>query len=174
MWGRGERLVIPQSHHHSALQCQLQMWEVSEAGLHIFPQPCTTTRRCASGSPPGSPPGSQTASPTVVGSNSSHGGSSKATPKKDNKAPAADSQGLSTPPASQPSPCHSGWESVPPPQVPQEGLRWEEKEDKGHKPGREELQPQGAPLARHHADVSTPHLFNKRLCCTAHVSVITW
>ena len=43
--------------------------------------------------------------------NSSHGGSSKATPKKDSKAPAADSQGLSAPPASQPSPRHSGWET---------------------------------------------------------------
>ena len=68
---------------------------------------------------------------------------------------------------------------LPPPQVPQEGLRWKEKEDKGCEPSREELQPQGAqgrwpPLARHPADVSKPlHLFNKRLCHTAHVSVIT-
>ena len=42
------------------------------------------------------------------GDNSSYGGSSKGTPKKDGKAPAADSQGSSTPPASETSPCHSG------------------------------------------------------------------
>ena len=39
---------------------------------------------------------------------SGHGGSSKATPKKDGKAAATNSQGLSAPSASQPSPCHSG------------------------------------------------------------------
>ena len=38
-------------------------------------------------------------------------GSSKATPKKDGKAPTTDSQGLNTPPVSQPSPCRSGWET---------------------------------------------------------------
>ena len=63
---------------------------------------------------------------------------------------------------------------LPPPQVPQEGLGQEEEKDKRCKPTQEELQPQGTPLARHHADVSTLHLFNKRLCFTAHVSVITW
>ena len=38
IWGEGggEQPVIPQSHHHSALQCQLRMWEMSEAGLRIF------------------------------------------------------------------------------------------------------------------------------------------
>ena len=34
-WG-GEQPVIPQSHHHSTLQCQLWMREVSKAGLCIF------------------------------------------------------------------------------------------------------------------------------------------
>ena len=43
--------------------------------------------------------------------NSSHRDSSKATPKKDGKAPTTDSQGSSTPPASQPSPCRSGQET---------------------------------------------------------------
>ena len=43
--------------------------------------------------------------------NNSHGGSSKATPKKDGKAPVTDSQGSSAPPASQPSPHHSGQET---------------------------------------------------------------
>ena len=45
------------------------------------------------------------------GGNSSHGGSTKATPKKDGKASTADSQGSSTPPALQTSPCHSGQET---------------------------------------------------------------
>ena len=45
------------------------------------------------------------------GGDSSCGGSSKATPKKDGKAPTTDFQGSSAPPASQPSPHHSGWET---------------------------------------------------------------
>ena len=45
------------------------------------------------------------------GGNSSHGGSSKATPKKDGKAPATDYLGSSAPPASQTSPCCSGRET---------------------------------------------------------------
>ena len=32
----GEQPVIPQPHNHRTLQCQLQMQEVFEAGLHIF------------------------------------------------------------------------------------------------------------------------------------------
>ena len=39
------------------------------------------------------------------------GGSSKATPKKDGKAATANSQGLSAPSASEPSPCCSRWEN---------------------------------------------------------------
>ena len=45
------------------------------------------------------------------GGDSSHGGSSEATTKKDGKAPATDSQGSSAPPASQPSLCCSGQET---------------------------------------------------------------
>ena len=45
------------------------------------------------------------------GGDSSCEGSSKATPKKDGKAPAAGSQGSSVPPAFQPSPHHSGRET---------------------------------------------------------------
>ena len=41
--------------------------------------------------------------------NSSHGASSKATPKKDGKGTTANSQDSSAPSASQTSPCHSGW-----------------------------------------------------------------
>ena len=49
--------------------------------------------------------------PSSGGGDSSHGGFYKATPKKDSKALATDSQGSSTPPASQPSPCLSRWET---------------------------------------------------------------
>ena len=45
------------------------------------------------------------------GGDGSHSGSTKATPKKDSKAPAADSQGSSTPPALQTLPRHSGRET---------------------------------------------------------------
>ena len=46
------------------------------------------------------------------GGDGSHSDSTRATPKKrDSKAPAADSQGSSAPPASQTSPCHSGQET---------------------------------------------------------------
>ena len=47
--------------------------------------------------------------PSSGGGDSSHGGSSKATLKKDGKAAATNSQGSSTPSASQPSPHCSGW-----------------------------------------------------------------
>ena len=49
--------------------------------------------------------------PSSGGGDSSGRGSSKATPKKDSKAATANSQGSSAPPASQPSPCPSGWET---------------------------------------------------------------
>ena len=49
--------------------------------------------------------------PSSGGGNSSCRGSSKATSKKDGKAAAANSQGLNTPSASQPSPHCSGWET---------------------------------------------------------------
>ena len=49
--------------------------------------------------------------PSSGGGNRGHGGSSKATPKKDGKAAAANSQGSSAPSASQPSPHHSRWEN---------------------------------------------------------------
>ena len=48
--------------------------------------------------------------PSGRGGNGSCRGSTKATPKKDGKAPAADSQGSSMPSASQTSPRHSGQE----------------------------------------------------------------
>ena len=45
------------------------------------------------------------------GGNGSHGGSTKATPKKDGKAPTTDSQGSSALPALQTLPCHIGQET---------------------------------------------------------------
>ena len=45
---------------------------------------------------------------TKKGDDGSHSGSTRATPKKDSKAPATYSQGSSTLPASQTLPCHSG------------------------------------------------------------------
>ena len=83
------------------------MREVSEAGLPYLPRPCTTTRRCASGSPPRSPLESQTASPAVVEAIAAMGVPPSLPPKKDGKAATANSQGSSTPSASQPSPHHS-------------------------------------------------------------------
>ena len=53
--------------------------------------------------------GVQDSKPSSGGGDSGCGGSSKATPKKDGKAAAINSQGLSATLASQPSPCHSGW-----------------------------------------------------------------
>ena len=100
MWG--EQPVIPQSHHHSALQCQLWMWEVSEAGFHIFlslAQPQEGVPRACLWESAGVLDGK----PSSGIGNSSHGGSSKVTPKKNSKAPAANS--------SQPSPHHSRWET---------------------------------------------------------------
>ena len=102
-----ERPVIPQSHHHSTLQCQPWMREVkqtfvSSSALHNHKKVCLRliSRKSTRGSD-GKPSSSR-------GGDSSHGGSSKATPKKDGKAPAADCQSSSAPPASQPSPHHSG------------------------------------------------------------------
>ena len=43
------------------------------------------------------------------GGDSSHGSSSKATPKKEGKAATTNSQGSDATPESQPSPCHSRW-----------------------------------------------------------------
>ena len=69
---------------------------------------------------------------------------------------------------------------LPLPQVPQEGLGQKVKEGKRCKPGLEKHQTPSVQgrwllLARNPTDISRPALlFNKRLCCTAHMSVITW
>ena len=77
---------------------------VSSATLHNHKKVCivSITKKSAAGSD-GKPSSGR-------GGNGSHGGSTKATPKKDGKAPAADSQGSSTPLALQTSPCRSGQE----------------------------------------------------------------
>ena len=75
------------------------------------------------------------------GGNGSHGGSTKATSKKDGKAPTADSQGSSAPPALQTSPCCSGRETSHHLQGLKGLLR--QKEEEGCEPCQEELQPQG-------------------------------
>ena len=140
-----------------------------------LPRPCTTTRMCASGSPPRSLPEPQTASLTVVGAIVAVGAPPRPPPKRT---------------ARLPQPIPRAWVSaitmlqqtgdLLPPQVPQEGLGWEEKEGEWHEPSPEKCWTPGAqgrwpPLARHPTDVSRPVLlFNKRLCCTAHVPVITW
>ena len=78
--------------------------------LHL-PWPCITTRKCASGSPPGSLPESQTTGPAAAEAIAATESLPRPPPKKDGKAPAADFQGSSAPPTSQPSPCHSGRET---------------------------------------------------------------
>ena len=100
----GEQPVIPEPHNHCTLQCQLQMREVSEAGLCIFLGPAQPQEGV-----PQKSTGVSDGKPSSGGGDSSHGGSSKATPKKDGKAATTNSQGSSTLSASQPSPHHSGW-----------------------------------------------------------------
>ena len=106
----GERPVIPQSHYHSSLQCQLWCGKclkqafVSSSALHNHKRVCIgfVTKK--------STMGSDCKPSSSRGGDGSHGSSTKAAPKKNGKAPAADSQGSSTPPASQTSPCCSGRE----------------------------------------------------------------
>ena len=105
--GGGEQPVIPKSHHHSALQCQLWVREVSEADLCIvlsLAQPQESVHRAGLQEVH---QGSDGKPSSGTGGDNDHGGSSRATPKKDSKAPTADSQGFSTLPASQSSPRHS-------------------------------------------------------------------
>ena len=77
---------------------------VSSSALHNHKKVCPglTSRKSA---------GVSDGKPSSDRCDSSHGGSSKTTPKKDGKAPTADSQGSSAPPAPQPSPHHSRQET---------------------------------------------------------------
>ena len=82
-------------------RCLKQVF-ISSSVLHTHKKVCLGfTSRKATRVPDGKP--------SSGGGDSGHGGSSKATPKKDGKATATNSQGSSTPLASQPSPRCSGW-----------------------------------------------------------------
>ena len=91
------------AHYNASYGCGkcLKQAFVSSPALHNHKKVCLgLISRKSTGGFDGKPSSSR--------GDSSHGGSSKATPKKDGKASAADSQGSSTPPASQPLPCRSG------------------------------------------------------------------
>ena len=92
------------AHYNASYGCGkcLKQAFVSSSALHNHKKVCLglITKKSTGGS--GSKPSSG------GGGNGSHGGPSKATPKKDGKAPTTDPQGSSTLPASQTSPCHSG------------------------------------------------------------------
>ena len=91
------------AHYNASYGCGkcLKQAFVSSSALHNHKKVCLglASRKSA---------GVLDGKPSSGGGDSSHGGSSKATPKKDGKAPATDSQGSH---ASQPSPRCSGWET---------------------------------------------------------------
>ena len=91
-------------HYNMSYRCGrcLKQTFVYSSALHTHKKVCLGfASRKAAGVPDGKP--------SSDGNDSSHRGSSKSTPKKDGKAATANSQGLSTPLASQPSPRRSGW-----------------------------------------------------------------
>ena len=94
------------AHYNASYRCGkcLKQAFVSFSALHNHKKVCLGRASRKSTGVSGSKPSSG-------GGNSSHRGSSKATPKKDGKAPTTDSQGLSAPPASQPLPHHSRQET---------------------------------------------------------------
>ena len=89
---------------HGCRKCLKQAF-VSSSTLHNHKKVCIgfVTKKSAAGS--------DVKPSSGRGGDGSCGSSTKATPKKDGKAPAADSQGSSTLPASQTSPCCSGQET---------------------------------------------------------------
>ena len=120
------------------------------------------------------------------GGDGSCGGSTKATPKKDSKAPATDSQGFNAPPASQTSPCHSGRETSC-----HHKSHKDSKDSSGKKKKKKDASPAGKSSSHkahedggwHQADVcpqcrcSTDvlvllYFVNKIFCCKARVSVM--
>ena len=94
------------AHYNARYRCGkcLKQAFVSSSTLHNHKKVCLGLTSWKS-------PGVSDSKPSSSRGDSSHGGSFKATPKKDGKALATDSQGSSIPPASQPSPCCSGWET---------------------------------------------------------------
>ena len=95
------------AHYNASYGCGkcLKQAFVSSSTLHNHKKVCIrfVTKKSAAGSD-GKPSSGR-------GGNGSCGSSTKATPKKNGKAPVTDSQGSSTQPASQTSPCHSGQEA---------------------------------------------------------------
>ena len=92
------------AHYNASYGCGkcLKQAFMSSSALHSHKKVCLRlTSKKVAGVPDGKP--------SSGGGNSGHGVSSKATPKKDGKVAAANSQGLSTPSASRPSPHCSGW-----------------------------------------------------------------
>ena len=94
------------THYNASYGCGKCLKEafVSSSALHNHKKVCLrlTSKKSA---------GVSDGKPNSGGGDNICGGSSKATPKKDDKAAAANSQGSITPSASQPSPCHSGREA---------------------------------------------------------------
>ena len=90
-------------HYNASYGCGkcLKQAFISSSALHNHKQVCLGLASWKSA-------GVSDGKPSSGGGNSSCGGSSKATPKKHGKSAATNSQGLSAPPASQPSRCHSG------------------------------------------------------------------
>ena len=109
MWGNDlsylNHIII--AHYNASYGCGkcLKQAFVSTSALHNHKKVCIgfVAKKSATGSD--SKPSSGR------GSDGSRGGSNKATPKKDGKAPATDSQDSSVPPALQTSPWHSGRET---------------------------------------------------------------
>ena len=94
------------AHYNASYGCGkcLKQAFVSSSALHTHKKVCLgLTSKKSAEVPDGKPSSGE--------GDSSRGGSSKATPKKDGKAAAANSQGSSAPSASQPSPRCSGWET---------------------------------------------------------------
>ena len=94
------------AHYNASYGCGkcLKQAFVSSSALHNHKKVCLRliSRKSTTGSD---------GKPSSGRGDSSCGGSSKANPRKDGKAPITDFQGSSAPPASQPSPCRSGQET---------------------------------------------------------------
>ena len=110
MWGEGNNLSylnhIIIVHYNASYGCGkcLKQAFVSSLAMHTHKKVCLgLTSKRATGVLDGKPSSGR--------GDRGHGGSPKATPKKDSKAATANSQGSSAPSASQPSPCCSGWET---------------------------------------------------------------
>ena len=94
------------AHYNASYRCRncLKQALVSSSALHNHKNVCLGLASKKSA-------GVLDGKPSSGGGDSGHGGSSKATPRKDSKAAITNSQGSSTPSISQPSLCHSGQEA---------------------------------------------------------------